>query len=241
MPRARLAALLLAALAAPFAPLPAAAARRAPPASRLRLDGEPLRVRWTDGDSFQVLGRRGPAARLLGVNALEAYGPVHRWGRWTPAGLLGVARAATAAVAAREWECTSAGERDAYGRALVSCPGAAAMLVERGLAMAYAIGGQSDPELLRLQREAQARGAGMWAEGVPRALVSSLHSRGEPRGGETYDRLVDTATGEARKVGHANRYRTCQEVCTAPPDPSCMVYVPFERRYRGKPRCLRVR
>jgi len=228
-------------LAVLLAPPPAAGARRPPPGSRLRLDGTPVRVRWVDGDTFQLLGGPRSTVRLLGVNALESYGPVHRWGAWRRRELLAVARAATAAVAAQEWECKSAGGRDAYGRLLASCPGAAALLVGSGLAMAYAIGAEADPGLLRLQREAQARGAGIWEKGVPRVVVSSLHSRGEPGGGEIYDRLVDTVTGEARKVGHGNRYRTCQEVCTAPPDPSCMVYVPFERRYRGRPPCLRGR
>jgi endonuclease YncB( thermonuclease family) len=226
-----------------LAPRPAEARGRAP-AARLRLDGATVAVRWVDGDTFRLLGEPGPpqTARLLDVNALESYGPVHRWGGWTPAELLVLAREATAELRAGEWECSAPGGRDGYGRLLVSCPGAAEHLVRRGLAMAFAVGGPAPARLLRLQRQAQERGAGMWAKGIPGVIVSSLHSPEEQGGGEAYDRVVDTATGEARKAPHRSRYRTCQEVCRGDPEGgSCMVYVPFERRYRDRPGCLRGR
>jgi hypothetical protein len=53
------------------------------------LNGEMTRVVWSDGDSFRI--KSGPqvnrTTRLVGYNCLEAYGPVHRWGTWTPSEL----------------------------------------------------------------------------------------------------------------------------------------------------------
>ena len=53
-------------------------------------------------------------------------------------------------------------------------------------------------------------------------------------------RLAATAaTRGARVRHHQASYRTCQEVCVGEgPVASCMVYVPFERRYRDRPACL---
>jgi endonuclease YncB( thermonuclease family) len=198
-------------------------------------------VRWTDGDTFRFVGgpHGGESARLEGYNTLESYGPVHRWGRWTPAELLANARAATAIARAGRWTCTTRGDRDGYGRVLVSCPGAGAELVRTGHAMVFAVDAPADPALLELQRRAQRERVGMWARGVPAVIVSSVHSTAE-RPGRAYDRLVDTRTGAARRVPHDRAYRTCEEVCAGPGDAgSCMLYVPFERRYRGRPACLR--
>jgi hypothetical protein len=49
------------------------------------LNGEKVQVNWTDGDSFKIKeGKfKGAGTRLQGFNTLEAYGPVHRWGRRT--------------------------------------------------------------------------------------------------------------------------------------------------------------
>lgn len=59
------------------------------------------------------------------------------------------------------------------------------------------------------------------------------------RGKAPYDRLVDTRTGITRVRRHRATYRICQEVCIGTgPTLSCMVYVPFERRYRDRPDCL---
>jgi hypothetical protein len=76
---------------------------------------------------------------------------------------------------------------------------------------------------------------------VPPTLITSLHSAGERGldGKAPYDRLVDTRTGVTRVRVHGSSYRTCEEVCIgAGPTLSCMVYVPFERRYRDRPACL---
>ncbi|GEJ59331.1 thermonuclease family protein [Anaeromyxobacter diazotrophicus] len=214
--------------------------RRAPPASVL-LDGAPAHVRWTDGDTFRFLDGpyAGRAARLDGYNALETFGPVHRWGGWSGEELLALAKAAGPAAAARTWRCATGGAEDRYHRLLVACPDAAAELVGSGLAMVYAVDRPAEPRLLALQREAQRRGLGMWAKGVPPAIPTSLHSIEENGGGPTYDRVVDTRSGAARPQAHRRAYRTCEEVCTgAGAGRACMVYVPFERRYRHRPACL---
>ena len=113
-------------------------------------------------------------------------------------------------------------------------------LVRQGLAMVYAVEGPADPALLSLQREAQRRRTGIWAKGVPRGIVTNVHSAAENSGGSAYNRVVDTRTGIARSRPHSVAYATCEAVCEETDgDRACMVYVPFERRYRHKPRCLR--
>jgi micrococcal nuclease len=239
------ASLLLVALLA-VAPVEARGGPRPPhrparqPPSEIVLDGSPVQVRWIDGDTFRFLEgpRRGQGARLQGYNTLETYGPVHRWGGWRRAELLALARSATSVAAARTWSCSSAGAQDRYHRLLVDCPEAAARLVRAGLAMVFAIGAPADPALLHLQRAAQGRGAGMWAKGVPGRLLTSVHSADEGPA-QPYDRVVDTATGVTGRLLHHRSYRSCQEVCVdAGSERSCMLYVPFARRFRGRPRCL---
>jgi micrococcal nuclease len=232
------------ALAALLVAAPATARRhpRRRPAETVVLDGAPVAVRWTDGDTFRILSgpRHGRSARLLGYNTLETFGPVHRWGSWTPPELLALARAATPVAASRTWSCATAGQEDRYRRLLVACPEAAAELVGRGLAMVYSVGGPADPRLLELQRDAQRRGAGIWAKGVPRGIVTSVHSAAEGNEGGAYNRVVDTRTGVASGRPHGVAYATCVEVCEETEgDRACMVYVPFGRRYRHRPWCLR--
>ena len=219
--------------------LVASAPRAAKPArATLRLDGERTAVSWTDGDSFRIREgpHRGRTARVVDYNTLEAYGPVHRWGTWSARELLGVALAAVPIAASGEWECTSLGKDDAYGRLLVRCPAAARALVERGNAMVFAIDAAPDPALLAAQHEAQKARLGMWKGGVPARILTSVHSAAE---GEGYDRLADTRTGTTSVVKPARVYATCEEVCRGEgTDRSCMVYVPYERRYRNRPPCL---
>jgi micrococcal nuclease len=234
---------LLAAATLAAAPAEARARRPRGLPAILRLDGRPTQVRWIDGDTFEVASGplAGRSARLSGYNTLETYGPVHRIGAATPEALLEVARAAAPLLAARQWRCTTLGRRDGYGRALVSCPDAASALLRAGLAMVFAVDGPADPALLADQREAQAARAGLWAGGVPAEIVTSLHAAGEQGLGTRgpYDRVVDTRTGLATARPHQRRYRPCQEVCLgAGPLDACMVYVPFERRYRDRPACL---
>ena len=243
MPAARrlAAATLLVILTA--APAASGAPRRSGAPGRVLLDGEPTAVRWTDGDSFKVDSGplKGFGARLTGYNTLETFGPVHRIAGLGPASLEGTARGSAALLAATTWRCRTEGKRDGYGRALVSCPDAAASLVRAGHAMVYAVDGTPDPALLVAQREAQAARRGIWAGGVPPEIITSLHSAGEKnlKGKAPYDRLCDTRTGATRLRQHRSTYRTCEEVCVGEgPGRSCMVYVPFERRYSNRPDCI---
>jgi endonuclease YncB( thermonuclease family) len=234
---------LLAALLAALPPAAQAAGKRPGAPGHVVLDGQPTAVRWTDGDSFNVDSGplKGFGARLQGYNTLEAYGPVHRIATLGPAPLEAIANGSAALLAGTAWTCTTEGKRDGYGRALVSCPEAAASVVRAGHAMVYAVDAHPDPALLAAQREAQAARRGIWAGGVPSEIITSLHSSGEQglKGKPPYDRLVDTRTGLTRLRAHRSSYATCQEVCVGEGAArSCMVYVPFERRYRDRPSCL---
>ena len=138
--------------------------------------------------------------------------------------------------------CSIEGKRDAYHRLLATCPEVAEALVRAGDAMVFAVDGPPDARLVALQRDAQVAGRGMWAFGAPPLLPSSVHSSDEPDMGPrgAYDRIVDTRTGVTEARPHGRTYRTCEEVCVgAGPDRACMVYVPFARRYRDRPACLR--
>jgi hypothetical protein len=82
----------------------------------------------------------------------------------------------------------------------------------------------------------------MWAGGAPRLVPTSLHSAAEPDLGPrgAYDRVADTRSGASEVRPHARTYRTCEEVCLGEgSEVACLVYVPFERRYRDRPDCLR--
>jgi hypothetical protein len=201
-------------------------------------------VRWTDGDSFKIRSGayKGKNTRLQGYNTLEAYGPVHRWGEWTARELFAIAEQSAPAAASQEWACTTDGKQDGYGRLLIDCPKLAEFMIREGYATAYAVEGTAPKELLAAQREAIEKKAGMWRKGAVKGVVSSLHSLGE-EGGEpdkAYNRVVDTRDGSALKREHHQKYETCQEVCEETDgDKACMLYVPFERRYKNKPACLR--
>jgi len=195
-------------------------------------------VRWSDGDSFKFKSGRfkGNGVRLVGYNSLESYGPVHRWGDWTAQELHAISRTTKDIAGAAEWKCTTDGSKDAYKRVLVNCPGVRQELLRVGHAHVYAFDEDADLADLKLQREARAEGAGIWAKGTPEHIVTSVHSAAEGRG---RNRLVSTRTGKTWLSTHQNRYEVCQEVCEGPSvSGSCMVYVPYEVRYRDKPPCL---
>lgn len=207
------------------------------------LNGVRTGVHWSDGDSFKFTA--GPHARkgtrLAGYNALESYGPVHRWGEWTAQELLEIAKGSAAVAAAQEWACLWSGKVDGYGRMLVDCRDLTREMLRRGHGMLFAVGEDADPELLALQREAQKAKAGMWAKGAPALLITSAHSKADGKG---YNRVLDMATGRAEEVLHSQNYATCQEVCVgAGRQASCLTYVPFENRYkpRSKPDCLKAK
>lgn len=207
------------------------------------LNGEKTEVRWTDGDSFNFKSgpHKGKGTRLQGYNTLEAFGPVHRWGEWTAKELYDIAKGASQVAATQEWECTTDGKEDGYHRLLVNCPKLTEEMILKGVAMPYSVDGSSTPELLAAMKRAQAEKAGMWAKGVAKGIVTSVHSWGEEgQHGDPYNRVLDTRTGKAEVRKHQKRYETCEEVCEETDgDKSCMVYVPFEFRYRNQPDCLR--
>ncbi len=211
----------------------------------IQLNGEPTKVHWTDGDSFNIKEGRysGRGTRLQGFNTLEAYGPVHSWGSWTPEELYEIAKESAPAAASKEWSCTTGGQEDGYHRLLIDCPDLTLFMVKEGYAMAYLFdGAKPTPGLLEAQQDAIANKRGMWAKGVTKGIISSLHSVGEDdeHGDVAYNRVVDTRTGAADKRAHQHHYETCQKVCeTTDGDESCMVYVPFKQRYRNQPDCLR--
>jgi micrococcal nuclease len=213
--------------------------------SSIVLNGVKTAVNWSDGDSFRILEGQysGDGTRLVGYNTLEAYGPVHRWGSWTAKELYELERGDVAVAASQEWTCTADGKRDGFKRLLIDCPDVAMELVKQGRAMTYAVEGtRARPELLEAQRQAQARKLGIWAKGVPNGIITSVHSRGEdgPKGENSYNRVVDTRTGEALKRPHNDTYSVCQEVCVElDGTSSCMVYVPFERRFKNRADCLK--
>jgi endonuclease YncB( thermonuclease family) len=208
------------------------------------LNGERSDVRWSDGDSFTFMSGpfTGRGTRLVGFNTLEAYGPVHRWGSWTREELFALAQQGAGLAAAKSWDCTTDGQLDSYDRVLVDCPTLSLELVRQGHAVAYAVKGRPAPVLLEAMHQAQQAQLGLWAKGVPRGLITSLHSMGEDSSGRfknSSNRVLNTRTGEARLRWHTETYATCQEVCLdTEGDLSCMVYVPFERRYTNQPPCL---
>ena len=206
------------------------------------LNGVRMGVRWSDGDSFKFTAgphkKRG--TRLAGFNTLESYGPVHRWGDWTAAELFAIATSSAEIAVTREWNCRWDGKADGYGRMLIDCPDLSKEMIRQGHGMAFTVEGEADPELLKAQRQAQKEKKGMWAKGVPAGIVSSLHSAHEKD--QVYNRVVDTRSGAAKEMPHAKVYETCQEVCVGEGKAaSCLVYVPFEARYRDKPECLKVK
>ena len=207
----------------------------------INLDGVRTRVRWSDGDSFKFLDgpNKGSGVRLGRYNTLESYGPAHRWGEWTAKELYDIAKSSKYLAAQEVWDCTTAGEKDGYGRLLVDCPDAALRMVEVGHAHAFYLEGEVPEDLLAAQRKAQKKGLGMWAKGVPEVLITSLHSAAERKDGSAYNRRADTRTGISTVREHTDTYETCQEVCEEGETGSCMVYVPFENRYRNKPDCLK--
>lgn len=214
------------------------------PTSWLHLNGQKVRVFWSDGDTFKVLegSYKGSKARLSGFNTLESYGPVHRWGKWTAKGLQSIADQATFFVRKRTWTCTTKGSKDRYNRILAACPGLKKELIRNGLAHLFVWAtpqSKRSKELnivQKLQQVAQKQKKGMWAQGTPRWIVTSVHSYHEKKK-TTYNRLISTQTGYSSKRLHAQTYSTCQWVCIRT---SCLLYVPYTKRYGSqRATCLR--
>ena len=218
--------------------LPVSAQESQPVNPSIILNGEVVQIRWSDGDSFRFLegeyADRG--VRLSGFNTLESYGPVHRWGEWTAAELAEVAAQATELARSSRWICTTEGETDNYDRVLVTCDDLTLAMLQHGLAHLFVVGSWPPVEQIAAQREAQSAALGMWAKGVPPAIVTSLHSADEGRD-HTYNRVISTLDGSSSLVSHEDDYEICQEVCLRE---SCLVYVPYDQRYgNDRAECLR--
>ncbi|MCB9795633.1 MAG: nuclease [Alphaproteobacteria bacterium] len=202
---------------------------------KLILDGETVEVSWNDGDTFATEGEdggKGIKARLAGFNTLESYGPVHRWGDWTPQELFLLSKKAGDRAASEVWTCTDTGKGGGYGRSLVDCPDLRRALLSEGLAHVFTLTEEADPADLAAQAQAIEGKVGMWAKGAPEGLLTSLHSLDEYTDKtETYNRVADLKTGKAEESTHSTNYTTCQEVCV---EGSCMIYVPYELRYGPK-------
>lgn len=209
-------------------------------ASAVMLNGVRVEVRWSDGDSFKIKsGRfRGVGTRLSGYNTLESFGPVHQWGSFTGEDLYTIAKDAKYEAKTQVWNCTTdPSNRDHYGRLLVHCPDLIRHMVGVGAAHLFAIDEEPDPKALAAQLAAIKAKKGIWAKGVPTALLTSLHSLDEKDWKEAYNRVADPLTGKARKVLHKETYTECQQVCMAG---SCMLFIPFKRRYgRDRAPCLK--
>lgn len=203
----------------------------------IELNGTRTQVTWSDGDSFKIADGlyKGRGTRLSGYNTLESYGPVHRWGDFTARDLFFQAKGANTYAASQVWKCTSdTSQTDAYGRLLVHCPDLVRYMVGEGHGHLMAVGDDKvDPEALKAQKVAMKLAKGIWEKGIPKGILTSLHSIDEQPGGKkAYNRIADPLTGLSRTEEHSHKYAECQEVCM---EDSCMIYVPFKRRY-GKNR-----
>ena len=207
------------------------------------LDGEEVEVNFNDGDTFKIYNgeQAGSRARIVGFNALESYGPVHRWGDSSFEYLYEISKEATLVARNGFWNCKKESGRDGYGRLLVVCDDLALDLIGMGLAHAYSVDKKpAKKSYLKAQKEAQKEEAGMWKYGVPKQILTSLHSASE-LGTVIYDRAISTADGATELIKHEEIYDTCEVVCIEEGF-SCMVFVPFNQRYSThRPECLRVK
>lgn len=199
------------------------------PIDQITLDGVVVDVDWADGDSFRITSgaRSGEGARIEGYNTLEAYAPVHRWGDWTYPALAEESGRSTELARGTRWACTTTDESGGFGRILVRCPDLREALLIRGLAHLFTLEAPFPPETVALQAEAQAARRGIWEQGVPAAIVTSVSSTADGFD-TTFDRVADATSGYADRVFHDENHQPCDEVCHRG---SCMRYLPYERRF----------
>ena len=120
-------------------------------------------------------------ARLMGYNTLESYGAVHRFGPGEKR-LFEIAGEATTLARSQAWTCTSYNTEGGYGRKNVDCPDLRRALLEAGLAHVFSVSGPADEADLKAQAIGIKAAAGMWSEGPPSSLVTSIHSLDEKPG-----------------------------------------------------------
>lgn len=196
---------------------PARAQHVTPTAGWVKINGVVTPVFFNDGDTFRALAGplRSRSARLAGFNTLESYGTVHQWGGWTFRELYVNAKQATWNARRGKWSCTAdPSDRDGYGRILAICLDLGEDHIRQGLAHAMEIDGPSSWRYIQLQRQAIVHRRGMWAKGVPPAILTSLHSVDErPFNPENYNRLVSPLDGASTKWEHQDLYQECQKVC----------------------------
>jgi len=206
------------------------------------LEGESVKVFFNDADTFRILEGplKGKRVRVLGYNSLETYGPIHSWNGLNGEELLENARAATYMARTGGWSCSLIDDVDTYGRLLCRCDDLAISLLRNGLAHVFSVDkNPGDSEYLKYQKYAQEQQLGIWLNGVPKYIITSLHSAKENEQGNAYDRLISTSDGSSKKREHKEHYKTCEIVCIERGS-SCMVYVPFRERYGDRrPYCLR--
>lgn len=191
----------------------------AEPLTKVFVNGAVTPVYFNDGDSFRIQAGpfKGTQSRLSGYNTLESFGPVHSWGTWTEKEMHVIAKMATHEAQLGVWHCEGDGKKDGYGRLLLFCKDLALHLIGKGLAHTYSVNEEpGDPELLKVQREAMAARRGMWAHGIPRFIVTSLHSKSEggDKNGVTSNRLISTTDAHSDKWVHNDDYAECQKVCS---------------------------
>jgi micrococcal nuclease len=196
----------------------------------LLLDGVEQTVFWDDGDTFSFSGSEGKKvkARLKGLNTLESYGPVHQWGDWTESELYSFAKEGGVFASAQKWNCTDTKQGGGYGRILVDCPDFRKAILEAGLAHAFSVDQASPDADVVAQQIGMDAQIGIWEKGVPKSLLTSIHSQDEKADKDAYNRVCQTETGQCDVVTHTEIYEVCQKVCQ---DDSCMIYVPYKQRY----------
>lgn len=201
-----------------FAVFAASLPLAAEPLTRVKINGATTAVFFNDGDSFRIQSGpfKGAQTRLSGYNTLESFGPVHAWGDWTAKELYAIAKLATLTARRGEWSCEGDGSKDGYGRLLLFCRDLAKDLIAKGLAHTYSVDEKpGDAELMEAQRQAMKARIGMWAHGVPRFIMTSLHAKSEggDKHGVTSNRLISTTDAHSDKWEHDDDYEECQKVC----------------------------
>jgi len=214
--------------------------------SMMELNGVLTSVHFNDGDTFKILDGEleGARVRVVGINTLETYGPVHQWLGSSQEYLWDIAHSATVMVQEGSWHCETSGKKDFYGRLLATCDDLSLALVAAGLAHVYSIDSNMGPKnYIKKQKIAQEERVGMWQFGIPQFIITSLHSADE--GSDSpYNRLISTKDGSSELWHHNDNYGTCENVCLEDDgnegDVTCMIYVPYGNRYgRNRPDCLR--